>query len=98
MNNVKFVVSKSKNLPDYLFQEFAAKSISLTSSPLFDICENCDLAVVASGTATLECAISKTPFITVYKTSFLSWVITQSIVKLKFASIGAVYLLLKLLP
>ena len=45
------------------------------------------VAIVASGTATLECAISKTPFVVIYKTSFISWVLASFFIKINFASI-----------
>ena len=46
-----------------------------------------NVAIVASGTATLECAISKTPFVVIYKTSFISWFLTSFFIKINFASI-----------
>ena len=65
---------------------------------MFEVFEGCDLAIVASGTATLECAVSQTPFITIYKTSLLSWLITQCVVKLKFASIVNILANKKIVP
>ena len=49
--------------------------------------KECNVCIVASGTATLECAITKTPMIVIYKTSFLSWWITKKFINVKFASI-----------
>ena len=49
--------------------------------------KKCNVCIVASGTATLECAITKTPMIVIYKTSFLSWWITKKFINVKFASI-----------
>ena len=46
-----------------------------------------DYAVVASGTATLECAITNTPFVVIYKTSFISWLLTSFFIKVQYASI-----------
>lgn len=48
---------------------------------------NCDAAIVASGTATLECAISKTPFVVIYKTSIISWLIAKYFISIPFVSI-----------
>ena len=42
---------------------------------------NCDLAVVASGTATVEAALSLTPFVVVYKLSSLSYKIARLLVR-----------------
>jgi len=46
-----------------------------------------DVAIVASGTATLECAITKTPCVVIYKTSILSWLIASLFMKIQFVSI-----------
>ena len=35
----------------------------------------------------MECAISKTPFVVIYKTSFISWFLTSFFIKINFASI-----------
>lgn len=46
-----------------------------------EVLVNSDLAVVASGTATVEAALSQTPFIVVYKLSALSYKIARVLVK-----------------
>jgi len=46
-----------------------------------------DLAVVASGTATLETALLGTPLITVFKISNLTWIIGQYLVQVPFYSL-----------
>ena len=53
----------------------------------FDAFEKSDVAVVASGTATLECAITETPMVVVYKMSKISWWISKYFIKIPFASI-----------
>ena len=49
--------------------------------------QNIDFAFVASGTASLECAITLTPMVVIYKMSTLSWWITKAFIKTPFASI-----------
>ena len=44
-------------------------------------------AIVASGTATLEGAFSKTPLVVIYKTSWLSWVLAKCFLNVPFVSI-----------
>ncbi len=46
-----------------------------------------DVALVASGTATLECAVEETPFVTCYKVSWLTWLLAKYLVKVKYSSI-----------
>jgi lipid-A-disaccharide synthase len=47
----------------------------------------CDAAVVASGTATLECALLGTPMVVVYTMSSLSYRVAQKVVKLPYVSL-----------
>ena len=42
---------------------------------------------MASGTATLEGAFSKTPLVVIYKTSWLSWVLAKCFLNVPFVSI-----------
>ena len=43
-----------------------------------------DLALVASGTATLEAAILNTPMIIVYKVTFLTWAYAKTLIKIPY--------------
>ena len=46
-----------------------------------------DIAIVASGTATLECAIEGTPLVVCYKVSTLTWLLAKLLVKVEHSSI-----------
>ena len=46
-----------------------------------------DAAIVASGTATLECAVETTPMVVCYKFSWLSWLVANYMVNVKYSSI-----------
>ena len=47
-------------------------------------CLECaDAAIVASGTATLEAAVFNVPSVIIYKSSFISWLITKFVIKTK---------------
>mgnify|MGYP001263959576 CR=1 FL=1 len=50
--------------------------------------ELADVAIVASGTATLQAAILNTSTVVVYKLNALSWFLTQRMVKVKYASMA----------
>ena len=49
----------------------------------YDLMKNADLALVTSGTATLETGFYQTPMIVVYKTSFFTYVIGRMLVRIK---------------
>ena len=50
--------------------------------------ELANVAIVASGTATLQAAILNTPTVVVYKMNALSWFLTRWIVRVKYASMA----------
>lgn len=43
----------------------------------------CDICIVASGTATLECALLEKPMAIIYKTSYITWALAKFFVKIK---------------
>ena len=55
--------------------------VTLCSANTREVLEACDLALIASGTATLEAAIAGTPMVILYKVSFLTYVITKLLAK-----------------
>ena len=58
-----------------------ARHISLVQNETREALVAADAAAVASGTATLEAALIDTPFVIVYKESFLNWHILGSLIK-----------------
>lgn len=72
---------------DYIksFLEEESK-IKVLQYATYDLMKNCDVAIVTSGTATLELAYFKTPMVIVYKTSLLTYLIGRLLIKIK--SIG----------
>ena len=50
--------------------------------------EVASLAIIASGTATLQAAIMKTPSIVIYKMNAWSWFLTKKLVQVNFASMA----------
>jgi len=87
IDNVFFIVGTLKDDPFNVVGALGLQSNYKIVYDSFRAFDESKVAIVASGTATLECAITKTPFVVIYKTSFISWLITRSFVKIKFASI-----------
>jgi lipid-A-disaccharide synthase len=82
LKNLQFLVGKSPHVniphcPEYLKIEQNAKKAMVVGT----------VALVSSGTATLECAIEDTPMVVCYKLSSLSWIIAQLLIKVKYSSI-----------
>ena len=84
----KFVISLAQGLSSSCLGPFAqCKNMTIDTSNSLDVFNAVSVAVVASGTATLECAISQTPFVVIYKTSFISWLVAKLFLSVQYVSI-----------
>lgn len=57
--------------------------VQLLQNATYDLMKNSDVALVTSGTATLETAFYQTPMVVVYKTSWISYLIGRLLVHIK---------------
>lgn len=86
--NLRFELFCAPNIQSSFIQQFIKQdNITINHNPILTSFVNIDFAIVASGTASLECAITQTPMVVIYKMSFLSWWLTKRFVKTPFASI-----------
>jgi len=76
------VVAGAPHVPRDLYPEQPGKSIKIIFNQTNAIINACDAVVVASGTATLECAIALKPMVVVYKLSTISYLIGKAVIKL----------------
>jgi len=86
LQNVKFIVAKYKNLPIALYEEaikYSGVDIKIIDADAYNILSVSDLAIVASGTATLETAIMGTPFVIVYKVGLINYIAYKIVAKIK---------------
>lgn len=58
----------------------------------------CRAALVASGTATLECAIAGTPMLVIYKTSWLTYLVARFLIRLPYLAMVNVLAGKKIVP
>ena len=88
-NNTKYIISKVKHIPLNFYEKYLDKNdhYSLSESDSYNILLESSLAVVTSGTATLECALLGTPQVVVYKTDLLSYSIAKRLVQLDYISL-----------
>lgn len=68
-------------------EELASLNIPIFYNKTYQILANAQLAVVCSGTATLETALLHTPLIVVYKTDPLFYHLAKKMVKIRFISL-----------
>ena len=91
--HAKFLVPLTKKLSSPEIKDFEQKGIFIVDKTSQEIFAVSDLAIVASGTATLEATLSQIPFIIIYKTSYLSYWIAKRLAKIPY--IGMVNILAK---
>ena len=81
------VIAGMKNFKD-LYGEISSNSnVKVIYKDTYNLLNNSSRALVTSGTATLETAFFNVPQIVCYKTSWLSYVIAKSLVKIKYISL-----------
>ncbi len=88
--SVQFVLPASANTGKVFFEQHifrernAVPSIQVIEGKSWDAIAHADLALAASGTVTVECALLGTPLVTFYKVSKLSWYLGKLLVTVPF--------------
>jgi lipid-A-disaccharide synthase len=84
----QFVVAGAPSFnKEYYDQFLTSKKIPVLFNAAYDLLNNADAAIVASGTATLEAALFNVPQVVVYKGHPVSIGIARMVVKIKFISL-----------
>jgi lipid-A-disaccharide synthase len=86
ITDVQFVLPLAETLEEKTVTEFIAKSninIKVIPGNTYEVISAADLALVASGTATLETALLGVPMVIVYKISLISYCIGRVFVSVK---------------
>ena len=93
--DVQTVVGIAPNFDSSYIQSFLRDDfpVQLIHHATYDVMANSDVALVTSGTATLETACFQTPMVVVYKTSWLTYAIGRMFVSIK--NIGLVNIVAK---
>ncbi|MBU1652355.1 lipid-A-disaccharide synthase [bacterium] len=88
VDNLKAVIGCSPALSEQYYRDLLQRSglqhdgIRLVQGQTTDVQAHCDVALVASGTATLETAILVTPLVMAYKVAPLTYWIARNLVKI----------------
>ena len=80
--DLEVVAVKAPGLPPEAFEGAEASGIRLCDSGMHPLLASADLAIVSSGTATLEAALCGTPMVVVYRTSAVSHAIARMLVRI----------------
>ena len=84
-NKHEFLISQASSVSTNLFQGIinkVNKNIKIIKDMNYEMMKHCDFLTVTSGTATIETAFLRTPFIIVYKTSNSSYQIGKRFIKI----------------
>ena len=84
---IHFVIPVAKTLSIKTVRQYIPKelkAISLIEGRAVDVITSSDCVVVASGTASLECALLAKPMCIVYKSSWLSYLVAMKVIKVKY--------------
>ena len=85
--NFNIVIAGMENFKN-LYREITSNSnAKVICKDTYNLLNNSNIALVTSGTATLETAFFNVPQIVCYKTSWLSYIIAKSLVKIKYISL-----------
>lgn len=82
---LQLVVPVAPGLPKELIEEaFAGVEPTLIDGRAPEVVGACDVALVASGTATLEAGLMRRPFVTIYRVSPLTYAVGKALVRIPF--------------
>jgi len=84
----QFAVAAVDNLSDDLYAEARkAENVRVIVNQTYDILHQARIALVTSGTATLETALFEVPQLVCYKTSFISYQIARAVIQVPYISL-----------
>jgi len=86
--NYQVVIAGAPNKNSAFYHSLASKSsVKIIEDDTYNLLNQSTIAMVTSGTATLETALFKVPQVVCYKASFLSYHIAKRLVKVKYISL-----------
>lgn len=84
----QFVIAGAPSISQDFYDAFIGRTgVRIVFNQTYQLLANSDVAIVTSGTATLETALLKVPEVVVYKTSPLTYFIGNFFVKIKYFSL-----------
>jgi lipid-A-disaccharide synthase len=84
----QFILAGVKNIPDEIYYNIIGNEpVKLIKEKTYEILYSAQAALVTSGTATLEAALTGTPQVVCYKGDFFSMLIAWFVIKVKYISL-----------
>ncbi len=86
--NFQFIIGGAPSLGNEFYEPLIAQTgVKIIYNDTYNLLNNATLALVTSGTATLETALFKVPQVVCYKGSSLSYAIAKRLIKIKYISL-----------
>ena len=85
--NFEFIVAGVKNVNESVYQPALDLDVKVIYNQTYNLLSHSKIAIVTSGTASLECALFNVPQIVCYKTSSISYFIGKTFVNISFISL-----------
>ena len=86
--NHQFVIAATNNFSKQYYHSFIKENnIKLVFDETYGLLSNATVALVTSGTATLETALFKVPQVVCYKTNWLTYFLAKKLIKIKYLSL-----------
>jgi lipid-A-disaccharide synthase len=85
--NARFALIKAPTLPLHFYERLigdAKPFITLVEHESYAVIKSADLAIVCSGTATLECALLGTPMIITNKGTLLTYAVAKAVIRVPY--------------
>jgi lipid-A-disaccharide synthase len=102
---LRVTVSKCAGLSQRLFERQCARfgslfpgAMAISDDPLVNVLSESDLAIVTSGTATLQAALLNVPMVIAYRTSMLTYVLLRGLVTLPYIGLPNIVAGEKIVP
>ncbi len=84
----QFLIAGISSYQPAFYEQFTKKSnVAIVYDQTYQLLQSASVAIVASGTATLETALFKTPQVVCYKAGNISYQIARKLVKVKYISL-----------
>jgi len=80
-------VACAPNLSEYFYLQYKSEGVNFVQHRTYDLLNAATVAIVTSGTATLEAALFKVPQVVCYKSSTISYAIAKQLIKVKYISL-----------
>lgn len=83
----KIVVACAENIEASFFEKYKNENVDFVFGETYRLLSQANIAIVTSGTATLETALFNVPQVVCYKSSWISFHIAKRLIKVKYISL-----------